>query len=228
MILKEYTLPNGAVTQAHVVRELSITGEMTHVNVQVSNFASEAARINGAGLMGNTTTVIPLSVLEGPFVASVEYWLITNDDSPFVGGVIAADRTGTLEGAKARAWEAVKATRAVKEIGNFMYDGGSYQADKERVTGAVQLAVLAKMNGWAFSETWTLTDNSTRTLSADGIIGLGVALGKFVSGIYAIGRVLRTQIDAATTIEEVNSINWDSYVNSLITPVSSPDPTPEV
>lgn len=113
-----------------------------------------------------------------------------------------------LAEAKAYKWTALKAARTVAEAASFTCDGSVYQADKERISGAVQLALLAQLAGQPFSIDWTLSDNSVRTLDAAQMIAVGVALGTVVSSIFDTARQLRIQLDAANTVEEVDAIGW--------------------
>lgn len=114
----------------------------------------------------------------------------------------------TLDDAKASAWERVKLARDAAEQADFACDGATYQADRERITGATQLALLAQLADAPYSIDWTLSDNSLRTLDAAGMIAVGAALGEHVAGVFAIGRDLREQIAAATTIEQLDAIQW--------------------
>lgn len=215
-ILKEVLAPNGVNVTYHVLSNASIDAQLGIVRLHVRSYPNEEASLQGKPhACAFNDLSFPLDVIamnEDGLVAALERALTGNDggahSNVFFGGVLVDDRSGTLQEAKKRTWSAIKAARAVAVQGNFMYDGGSYQADMARINGAVQLAVLAKASGEAYSETWTLTDNTTRQLDADQVVALGVALGQFVSGVYATGRALRAQVNQAETIEAVNAIGW--------------------
>lgn len=208
MIEKAFTTGLGADAHFHVVSEITASHPFDAIMARVNSYASQAAYSAGAGVLWTQPVKMPVDIIGGTLPDYVENWLVTSPDSPFSGGQIVADQSATLGAAKDRAWVRIKLARAAAEAGNFIYDGGSYQADKERINGAVTLAMLAKSQGASFSETWTLTDNSTRTLDADQMIAMGIALGEYISGIYATGRALRAQKDAAATIEEVQAVGW--------------------
>jgi hypothetical protein len=116
--------------------------------------------------------------------------------------------TRTLDSVKARTWVRIKQARALAEAADFMCCGVIYQADKERITGATQLALLAQAAGQPYCIEWTLSDNTHLTLDAAGMIAVGVALGAHVAGAFAIGLQLRGQIAAATSFEALDAIVW--------------------
>jgi hypothetical protein len=113
-----------------------------------------------------------------------------------------------LNEAKEQKWATLKDARTAAESAPFICDGSVYQADKERISGAVQLALLAQLAGQPFTIDWTLSDNTVRTLDAAQMIAVGVAMGTSVSAIFGTARSLREQLDAATTIVEVDAIGW--------------------
>lgn len=114
----------------------------------------------------------------------------------------------TLEDHKTAAWERIKLARAAAEKTPFTYDGSVYDADQAHISGAVQGALLSQVAGQPFTIDWTLADNTIKTLNAEQMIGVGVALITRVSGIYDTARSLRTQIEACTTPAQADAITW--------------------
>lgn len=114
----------------------------------------------------------------------------------------------TLDSVKARTWARIKQARALAESADFMCCGATYQADKDRIVGATQLALMAQAAGQPYSIDWTLSDNTHLTLDAAGMIAVGAALGGHVAEAFAIGLQLRGQIAAATSFEELDAIVW--------------------
>jgi hypothetical protein len=115
-----------------------------------------------------------------------------------------------MEQARADQWEAIKAARTAAIAAPITVDGNTYDADQDsqtKIAGAVQIATIS---GSAFEIDWTLENNSVVTLSGPQIIAVGLALAHRSSLIYGQARLLRAQIDAATTTEEVKSITWGS------------------
>lgn len=116
--------------------------------------------------------------------------------------------TRTLDGVKVRTWERIKQARALAESADFVCCGATYQADKDRITGATQLAMLAQATGQPYRIDWILSDNTHLTLDAAGMIAVGAALGAHVAEAFAIGLQLREQIAAATSYEALDAIVW--------------------
>lgn len=117
----------------------------------------------------------------------------------------------SLDDAKAATWAAVKTGRDAELYDSFVWDGSRFDSDQvsqTRIQGAVQLATIALSQGQNISIDWTLYDNTTRTLSATDFVQLGVALGTFVTTLFAAGVTLRDQIVAATTVQQVDAIKW--------------------
>lgn len=113
-----------------------------------------------------------------------------------------------LEQLRAAKWNQIKAARDAAEFGGFTWDGSAFDSDltsQSRIQGAAQLAALAPTT---FSIDWTLADNSVRTLNAAQMTAVGEALGAHVATQHAIGRTLRTAIEAATTPGELDAIAW--------------------
>ncbi|WP_257620099.1 DUF4376 domain-containing protein [Janthinobacterium sp. NKUCC08_JDC] len=114
----------------------------------------------------------------------------------------------TLDSVKVRTWERIKAARSVAETADFMCCGVVYQADKDRIVGATQLALIAQAAGQPYSIDWTLSDNTHVTLDASGMIAVGAALGAHVTEAFAIALRLRKQIAIATSFDTLEAILW--------------------
>jgi hypothetical protein len=210
-INKSVQADNGITVSYHRPSRLTVDLTSNTAQLTVNSHACEQAALDNLPIAWQWHLDLPANSLVGDaptLLEEIEAALISLDTSPFYGGERVIDRSDTLEAAKERAWSRIKQARAAAEASDVIYDGGAYQADKERICGATQLAWMAKQTGEPFSVTWTLTDNSTRTLDADGMIALGVALGMHVTQVYDTGRALREQIAAATTIEEVETVGW--------------------
>lgn len=66
-----------------------------------------------------------------------------------------------------------------------------------KISGAVQMAMLAQMAGDPYSIDWTMSDNSQVTLDAVGMLQMGVSVGEHVKLCHANGTSIRTAIEAA-------------------------------
>ncbi|MGW8391126.1 DUF4376 domain-containing protein [Pseudoduganella sp. HUAS MS19] len=207
-IVKPTKAANGVAVAYHTPVKLEVDFRTATAAIVVYSHADEAAAITGLPVAWAWNVPINTCALSGEDLqGSIEAALVAVG-TPFEGGSIVAERSDTLSGARARAWAAVKAARAVAEAGTFTYDGGIYQADLARVTSSTTAAALSKSLGLPYSETWTLADNTTRLLDGDQVIALGLALNQHISRVYATGRELREQINQAETIEAANAIRW--------------------
>ena len=113
----------------------------------------------------------------------------------------------TLADFKAAKWAQIKRARVNAEFGGFTWDGSPFDSDaisQSRIQGVLQLAALIP----DFSIDWTLADNTVRALSGSELAAVGVALWLHVGTQHAKARVLRAQIEAATTADEVDAVVW--------------------
>jgi hypothetical protein len=210
-IAKTVQADNGIMINYHRAIRLEVDLVANAANVLVNSHATEDAALAGLPIAWQSRVNVPVDQLAGngpTLLGEIEDALISLAGSPFAGGTRTADRSDTVESARDRAWAAIKAARARAEAGNFTYDGGVYQINVGQVNGCVTAAILAKQGGAPYSQDWTLTDNTVRTLDADQVIGMGLAMLSTIDSIYKTGRDLRAQIDAAATIDAVEAIAW--------------------
>lgn len=112
-----------------------------------------------------------------------------------------------LDKEKAIRWKAIKQDREGQEFGAFTWNNHTFQCDQAsqmRIQSAVQAAILDD----SLSMVWTLADNTTQTFNATELKQIGKALSDHVKECHDRGRILRAQIDAATTQEELEAIVW--------------------
>lgn len=117
----------------------------------------------------------------------------------------------TLADHKLAKWEEIKAARYQEEISGLLWEGSTFDSDtlsQQRIAGAVQLAMIAQMASQPYSITWTLSNGSFRTLTAQEMVNVGVALGVHVQTIFNKGQLLQQGIEVATTVSQVEAITW--------------------
>lgn len=78
---------------------------------------------------------------------------------------------------------------------------------KQNINGLVTMALIAQGAGAPFSSDFTLADNSVVTLDAPKMIGLGVAIGRYVEAVYSHARVLRDALVNAVDHKELDAID---------------------
>jgi len=104
-------------------------------------------------------------------------------------------------------WATIKAARDAQEFGEFDWGGYTFQCDEvsqRRIQGAVQLAAIDN----TMTLDWTLADNSVQSFMAAEYVQIGQALAIHVSECHERGRILRNQIESATTEAELEAIVW--------------------
>ena len=109
--------------------------------------------------------------------------------------------------AKDLKWAEIKSARTSQEFGTFDWGGYTFQCNEvsqRRIQGAVQLAAIDS----TMTLDWTLADNSVQTFTAAEYVQIGQALANHVSQCHERGRILRQQIQSATTEAELEAIVW--------------------
>lgn len=109
--------------------------------------------------------------------------------------------------ARSKKWKAIKLERQNQEFSTFDWGAYTFQCDQisqTRIQAAVQAAIIDD----SLSMIWTLADNTTQTFTASELKQIGQALSNHVKECHDRGRILRVQIDAATTQEELEAIVW--------------------
>lgn len=109
--------------------------------------------------------------------------------------------------ARSKKWKAIKIERQMRELSTFEWNTHTFQCDETsqmRIQSAVQAALIDD----GLSMVWTLADNTTQTFTATQIKQIGQALANHVNACHERGRILRQQIQAATTQEELEAIAW--------------------
>jgi hypothetical protein len=209
-ILHPTKAPNGIGLGYHRAIKLEADLVSGKAVVTVASHADEAGFLAGLPLAWHWYVPLEITVFSGTgsLLEELQDALIAQADSPFLGGQIVTDNSDTIEAARDRAWTRIKLARDVAEVANFAWAGSVFQSDTPRITGATQMALLAQMASEPFEIDWTLADNTVRTLSAEDMIAVGVALGRHIADVFETGRQLRVQIADATTIAELNAIGW--------------------
>lgn len=203
---KTITAPNGTQLSFHKIIKIEISGDLLTATLSVGSWATEADYMANKNLAWMSYEVVPfgtelLSELSAPLLT----------EGQFSGATEVPDSLETLDAVRVRKWADIKLTRSRIEYGGFEWDGSRFDSDetsRARIQGAVQLAVIAQSAGAPYAQDWTLEDNSVRTLSAEDVIAVGVALGQHVSAVFETARQLRELIDSATNAEEVYAVEW--------------------
>ena len=203
MITKQIVI-SGIPYSCHVAAKAEISFAAGEISAIVQSWTDEATMLLSAS-HPQRVSVIALPTIDS--LRDPEAALITLPASPLFGGLISANATD-LAKAKARAWSRIKTARSAAETAPLTVGARAYDdtdVSQRQIAGAVQLALIA---GPAFTVEWTLADNTSATLTQAEVVAVGVALGQRTSVIYAAGRVLRTRIEACTTVAEADAVAW--------------------
>jgi DUF1365 family protein len=109
--------------------------------------------------------------------------------------------------ARSKKWKAIKLARQAQELSTFEWNTRTFQCDEVsqmRIQSAVQAAIIDD----GLNMIWTLADNSTQTFNATEVKQIGRALANHVNTCHERGRILRAEIQSATTQEELEAITW--------------------
>lgn len=215
-ILKELQAPNGAQCTLHQVLHMETNLSQTPgaMLVRVASYVGEAQALAELPAYHWPPQQVPFTSLDAAdLVGSIEQVLIASSESPFLGGSSVGPVTD-LEKAKARRWGEIKQLREAHEFGPLTWEGSTFDADAPaqlRIMGAVQMAAAAAVADQSFAIDWTLADNSIRTLTGEDMQALGEALAQRISAVHETARQLREQIEAATSVQSVQAVDWPQF-----------------
>ena len=105
----------------------------------------------------------------------------------------------TLAETKESKKKSINQERDSKEQNGFVYDGSAFDTDQisyMRLLGASQTAQAALATGQAFSIDWTLSDNSSRTMSVEDMLAIIPAFAMYSGALHTSAKGLKDQVDA--------------------------------
>lgn len=210
-IAKTMVAPNGAPVSYHRILKLESSTSPDTLTVAIGSWHNQDGYIAASvAPVWTFYATVTLTTVSGQLLDAVEDLLLLNSD--FAGGTKIPSTAGEgVSAAGARKWAFIKSQRSALEFGGFTWDGSAFDSDPQaqaRIQGGVQLATIAAAQSQPFSIDWTLADNTVRTLSGADMIAVGMTLAAHVQTVHAIARALRLQIEAATTLAEVEAVVW--------------------
>lgn len=119
----------------------------------------------------------------------------------------------SLDDLRADRWEAIKRDRQAALDAGFVWDGSRFDSDPEartNISDGVLLAQTLMGMGLPADREWTLADNSTRSLSGEDVVSVGIAMGMHIDAAHTRARLLRAQLfaEATDTPEKIEAISW--------------------
>ena len=122
-----------------------------------------------------------------------------DNDMPIYGEV----NINTLK--QGKLWQLADA-RWREETAGFMYNGHEFHSDRESQDRFFQ-AYMASLSDPSFAVTWKTKDGWLEMIASD-FITLYNEFYVFLQNLYQKEKNLQEQIEAATTIEELEAIQW--------------------
>lgn len=113
-----------------------------------------------------------------------------------------------LDIAKQHARSKINTARDAEEVAGFTAYGKTFDSDKTSQQRILIAANTAQVVGSSFTIDWTCADNSVITLDYAQMLGLPVIMAQAGNALHQKARDLKAQIDAATTLEEINAVVW--------------------
>lgn len=111
----------------------------------------------------------------------------------------------TLEEAQNRKIEALKQARDQEEVEPIDVDGALFDYD-EKARDRINAAIIALEGGGEIA--WTLADNTNKTVTANDLKAVIVAVAIRSNILHVKYRTLKEQVLAATSNEAVDAIEW--------------------
>lgn len=105
----------------------------------------------------------------------------------------------------------IKALRDAAEFGTFTYNGMVFDGDvnaQRRLGGYISVSKSMLAAGQPYEQGFKLANNTWVTLSAQDFVNIEIAKVQQVANAFATAEALLMQIDAATTQEQMEAIQW--------------------
>lgn len=209
---KTLVADNGATLGHHFIVEMKMMHGQDKLHLLIHSWPDEASRLAGHAELARWSEDVDLAELTfGAGGLKTAIFGALASRVRWAGAAAFEAPQPTLAGAKAVQWARIKAERTRREFGTLVWDGSTFDIDllsSSRIRGAALDALKSIVNSTAYSEVWTLSNNTERTLSALEVVALNAALRQHVSALHATARFLRAQIDGATTVEGVQAVVW--------------------
>lgn len=117
--------------------------------------------------------------------------------------------TRSLRDYKMAKWEEIKRARDIAIDSPLSTPNGIFDSDADSRSSIVSAVLLMQtLNDPEQVINFTRADNTVATLNTKDMVEIGVLLGQKVQLAHTRGRLLRSQIDQATSIDDLNSLSW--------------------
>ena len=111
-----------------------------------------------------------------------------------------------IEQLKAEKIAKIAELRWQEETGGYMYNGHEFHSDRESQDRVFQ-AYIASINEPTFTAIWK-TKTGWLKMTASDFITLYNEFQAFLQGLYQKEKALQEQVQAATTVDELEAVEW--------------------
>ena len=211
-IIKNITIDSGLVVTYHrvisVVTTMHLGSEMVIASVQ--SWVDKARADNGED--GNFSSYQVAITPQPGMVAKAEQALVSDSTCSLFGGVVTPDVIlSDLDKAKTKKKAEVASARNVEmyadkttTLGTF----GSTDSDNNKLSIAIQVTQLAAAAGQPAECGYKTVDGVYSVYTLAQLEQIALEIAAQVLPLYQKESGLVAQVDAATTVEEVQSITW--------------------
>lgn len=202
--------PTGAELAYHVLHKVETSHDFTNALIHLRGYATQQGAERGDPLAWMWQLSAPLDSITSLAPPFIEGLLVSDPGSPFFGGTVIAAET-PIETSRRLKWMQIKRARDAFEFGSFIWNDHTFDSNpisQQRIQGAAQLAMVSQSMSQPFEFNWTLADNSVVVLNGEEMIQVGMVMGAHIGSAHEKSRLLKAQIDAASTAEQVELIHW--------------------
>ena len=150
-------------------------------------------------------------VFENDYPIEAVLWANENNAYVLQNGItftIMANPVPTLDEIKQAKIVELKSMRDSLEVKPIEYNGNLFDYD-EKARDRINAAIISlELLGSEATLSWTTADNNEAIVTADDLKMVIANVAIRSNELHVKYRTLREQVDEATTVEEVNAINW--------------------
>lgn len=171
----------------------------------VNSFANETAELI---VWQDTHDMSLIDFQSAPYPDNVHNWL-TGKFGPFSGAALIVEM-GEIEKVRLKMKTSVNTWRDRQIAAGCNTPSGMVDTDEKslrNIMAIYQTASLSLLTNTPFKVTWRLQNNSEVILDAQAMVAIGNAVLSRVSGCYNRSWEIKTKIDDAKNLEELNTID---------------------
>ena len=209
-ITKQLTNAQGVVYEYHRINSVIVDAQ-DNLFATVSSYISADRATDQDRPVDRFSTQIYTAITTG-LVATAETLLVADPECKLFGGIVTPDVTQTdLDKAKTKKKAEIASARSVEmyadkttSLGTF----GSTESDNNKLSICIQVTQLAVAAGQPAECGYKTADGVYSVYTLAQLEQIALEIAAQVIPLYEKESGLVAQVDAATTVAEVESINW--------------------